>query len=70
MAQHFILYRNTDEEKEICKIGHIEGVIRTVKKHKWYIQERHGMIRSLLVPDFQLYHILVIFGAFAWTVMI
>ena len=27
------------------------------------------MIRTLLVPDFQVHHILAIFGALAWTVL-
>ena len=27
------------------------------------------MIRTLLVPDFQVHHILAIFGALAWTIL-
>ena len=69
LAQHYALQRNPSKEIEIQNIGHVEKVIRTSKKQKWYLKERHGMIRTFLVPDFQVHHILAIFGALVWTVL-
>ena len=69
MAQHYALERNPTKAKEIHKIGHVEGVIRTEKKYKWYLKERYGMFHTLLVPDFQVHHILAVFEALAWTLL-
>ena len=49
---------------------HIEIVKRAAAKHKWYFKERHGVIRSLLVPDFHHNNIAPIFGILELTFLL
>ena len=42
----------------------------TAAKHKWYLKDRHGMIRNLLIPDYRLHDILSIIGALAFILLI
>ena len=44
-----------------------EEIRKTLAKHKWYLKERTGMIRNLLVPDYLLHQTLAIIGILAWT---
>lgn len=37
-----------------------EKARNTAVKYKWYLSERHGMILNLLVPDYELHHILAV----------
>ena len=69
MADHYAERRNTRRAIEIEKITKYEAIRRTAAKHKWYLKERNGMIRTLPVPDYKIYQILAIIGILAWTAL-
>ena len=70
LAEHYAARRETTKQVELDKMYHIEKVKRAAAKHKWYFKERHGMIRSLLVPDFHHNNIAPIFGILAFTFLL
>ena len=70
LAEHFAAKRNTTRIVEVKKIRTSERTRATAAKHKWYLKDRHGMIRNLLIPDYRLQDILSIIGALAFTLMI
>ena len=70
LVEHFAEKRETTKQVELDKMYHIEKVKRAAAKHKWYFKERHGMIRSLLVPDFHHNNIAPIFGILAFTFLL
>ena len=45
------------------QIKKTEEARTTAAKYKWYLKERYGTIRTLLVQDFRLHQILAILGA-------
>ena len=55
LAEHYAERRNTTKVIEINKILTYENIRKTAAKHKWYLKERNGMIRTLLVPDYKIY---------------
>ena len=69
LAEHYAERRNTTKVIEINKIIKYEAIRKTAAKHKWYLKERNGMIRTLLVPDYKIYQILAIIGILAWTAL-
>ena len=70
LAEHYAYRRETTKQVELDKMYHIEKVKRAAAKHKWYFKERHGMIQSLLVPDFHLENIVPVFGIIAFAFLI
>ena len=70
LAEHYASRRQTTKENEIKKLKHTEEIRKTAAKHKWYLKERHGMIRTLLVQDYRVHQILSILGALALTVLL
>ena len=70
LAEHYAEKRETTKQVELDKMYHIEKVQRAAAKHKWYFKERHGMIRSLLVPDFCHHNMAPIFGILAFTFLL
>ena len=70
LADHYAEKRNTVKAIYVKKINHLEVVRGVAAKHKWYLKDRHGMIRNLLVPDYQIHQILAIFGVLAWKIII
>ena len=65
LAEHYAERRDTTRAIEIKKMKQYEDVRRTSAKHKWYLKERNGMTRTLLVPDYSLHQILTIIGTLA-----
>ena len=65
LAEHYAERRDTTRAIEIKKMKQYEDVRRTSAKHKWYLKERNGMTRTLLVPDYSLHQILAIIGTLA-----
>ena len=55
---------------EIQTITNSEKDRDTSAKHKWYLKHRHGMIRSLLVQDYQVHQIMVMFSMLTWTTLV
>lgn len=53
LAEFYAETRQTTKEVELKKLQHIEQVQRTSAKHKRFLKNRHGMLRSLLVQDFK-----------------
>lgn len=39
-------------------------------KHKWYLKEKHRMIRNLFILDYRVHDTLVIIGILAFTLLI
>ena len=70
LADHFAEKRNTTRAIEVKKISTSERTRSTAAKHKWYLKERHGMIRNLLIPDYCIHEILSIIGILAFTLFI
>ena len=70
LADHYAEKRDSTRVIEVKKIHTSERTRRTAAKHKWYLKERHGMIRNLLVPDYRLQYILSIMGVIAFTIMV
>ena len=54
LAEHFAVKRNTTRIVEVNKIKTSKRTRATAAKHKWYLKDRHGMIRNLLIPDYRL----------------
>ena len=67
LAEHFVERWNTTRTIEVNKIKKYEEIRTALAKRKWYLKERTGMIRNLLVPDYLLHQILAIIGKLAWT---
>ena len=55
---------------EVNTIRHAERNRKTSAKHKWYLTEKHGMIRNLFVPDFIIYELLSIIGLLAFITLV
>ena len=70
LAEHFALHRDTSRIVEMKKITTSETVRQTAAKHKWYLKERHRMIRNLLIPDYCIHYILAIIGVLVFTLLI
>jgi len=70
LADHFAEKRNTTRAIEVKKISTSERTRRRAAKHTWYLKERHGMIRNLLIPDYRIHEILSIIGTLAFTLLI
>ena len=70
LADHFAEKRNTTRAIEVKKISTSERTRSAAAKHKWYLKERHGMIRNLLIPDYCIHEILSIIGILAFTLFI
>ena len=68
LADHYAEKRDTNRVIEVKKIPQSERTRRTAAKHKWYLKERHGMIRNL-VPGDQIQDILAIIGVLSFTIM-
>ena len=49
---------------------HIERVKKDAAKYNWYLSERYGMIRSLLVPDFKVSDMVPVFGMLVFTFLL
>ena len=62
LAEYFASNRQTTKQIEINKIKQSEKIRTTAAKHKWYLKERHGMIRTLLVQEYRLHQIISILG--------
>ena len=69
LADHFAKNRNSNRTKEMKNIKQSEQTRLVLAKHKWYLKERHGMIRILLVPDFQINEIISVVGMLAITTL-
>ena len=70
LAEYFATTRNTSRCIEVKKIKTSERTRATAAKHKWYLKDRHGMIRNLLIPDYRLHEIISIIGVLAFTLLI
>ena len=70
LAENFAVKRETTRVIEVKKIKSSESICTTTAKHKWYLKERHGMIRNLLIPDYRLHNILAIIGTLSFTLLI
>jgi len=70
LADHFSITRNTTRGIELKKIKTSERTRATAAKHKWYLKDRHGMIRNLLIPDYRLHEIISIIGVLAFILLI
>ena len=64
-ADHHAIHRNTTGIIEIKEIKQSEQTHQLAEKYKWYLTDHHGMIQSLLVPDYYHDEILSIFGMLA-----
>ena len=69
LADYFSDKRDTTRVIELKKISTLERTRNTAAKHKWYLKERHGMIRNLLIPDYCIHDILAIIGVLAFTLL-
>ena len=70
LVKHFAVKQNTTRIIEVKKIKSSERILATATKHKWYLKDRHGMIRNILIPNYGLYDILAIMGALSFTLLI
>ena len=70
LVEFYAEKRETTKQVDLDKMCHIEKVKRAAAKHKWYFKERHGMIRSLLVTDFQLDNVVLIFGILVFNFLL
>ena len=70
LAEHYAEKRDTTRATEVKKIKHTEAIQWVSAKHKYYLKERHGMIRTLMVPDSKVHQLLSVFGVLAWTAII
>ena len=70
LTEHFAERRQTTRTIELKKITTSERTRTTAAKHKWYLKERHGMIRNLLIPDYKIHNILAIISVIAFTLLI
>ena len=61
LAEYYAEKRDTTKANEVKKIKHTEAIQRVSAKHTYYLKERHGMIRTLMVPDFKVYQLLSVF---------
>ena len=62
--------RDTLKEVEIKKIHSCEKVRDTITRHKYYLKNRYGMIRSLMVQDYNVHKILAVIGVLALTTLL
>ena len=69
LVDHYAKQRYSTREQEIKKITQSERTWKASAKHKWYLRERHGMIRSLLVPDYIMNETLSVLGMLALTTL-
>ena len=53
LTEHYALKKKTTQEIELRKLQHIEQVKKVASKHKWYLKSNHGMLRRLLIPDYE-----------------
>ena len=49
LAEYYAEKRDTTKANEVKKIKHTEAIQRVSAKYKYYLKERHGMIRTLMV---------------------
>ena len=70
LAEHYMEERMTTKSIEVSKIQRYEKTREISVKHKQYLKERHGIQRSLIVQDYQLYQILAIIGTILLAVLI
>ena len=69
LADHYATRRNTSRGIEIAKIRQSESIRKVSAKHKWYLKDRYGMIKSLLVPDYYSTNISSVIGMLAITTL-
>ena len=70
LAEHYASNRQTTKQTEIKKIKQSKEIRTTSAKHKWYLKERYGMIRTLLVQDYRLHQILSVLGVLPLSAML
>ena len=70
LAEHYAEKRDTTKVIKVKKIHISELTHRTAVRHTFYLKERHGMIRNLLVPDYRIQDILAIIKVLVFTIMI
>lgn len=70
LMDHFAEKRETTRVIEVTNICTSERTCNTAAKHKWYLKECLGMIRTLLIPDYKIHDILAIIRFWALTLLI
>ena len=70
LAKYVAVKRDTIHSIEVKKINTSELTRVTAAKLKWYLKDRNGMIRNLLIPDYMIHNVLSIIGALAFTLLI
>ena len=69
LAAHYANTRNSTRIQEMTKLKHSEQIRSSSTKHKWYLREWHGTIRSILVPDYRIQKISSVVGMIAMTTL-
>lgn len=70
LAAHFTERRQTTRKFKLNKITTSKRTCNTATKYKWYLKERHDMIRNLIIPDYKIHNILAIIGVIAFILLI
>ena len=65
LADHYVDKRNVTREQEIKKILHIEWVRKIAAKHRWYLKGTQGMLQRILVQDFFICRMFLVYTSIA-----
>ena len=69
LAGNYAYRRDTTKAMDVKKIKQTETIQKLSAKHKFYLKERHGMIRTLMVSDYKVHQMFSVFGMLAWIAL-